>query len=128
MQIAFDDADGEGIVFFGNYFRLAHRALEQYIPQIGIPWKTWFKNDSWGVPLRKVECEYLSPLKPGQQFHAAIRVENLGENSLTFSYEFIFEGKAVAQLKTVHVFLDRKTLTKMAIPEDIRMKLKAQQL
>jgi YbgC/YbaW family acyl-CoA thioester hydrolase len=128
MQIAFDDADGEGIVFFGNYFRLAHRALEQYLPQIGIPWKIWFDNENWGIPLRKVECEYLSPLRPGQQFEAQIHVETLGDSSLTFGYTFFFEGKPVAKLKTVHVFIDRKLLSKIAIPEDLKKILKTQQV
>ena len=127
MTVAFDDADGEGIVFFGNYFRLAHRALEQYLPMIGISWPEWFKHEQWGVPLRKVECEYLSPLRPGQNFGASIQVADLTESTVTFQIDFLMKDKTVAKLKTTHVFIDRKTISKTAIPASIREKLKAQQ-
>lgn len=120
MTVAFDDADGEGIVFFGNYFRLAHRALEQYLPLIGISWSEWFKHEQWGVPLRKVECEYLRPLRPGQTFQAKIQVAELSESTVTFDIDFVCESKVVAKLRSTHVFVDRKSISKMKIPENLR--------
>src|SRR4051812_38085840 len=86
--IPFDEADREDIVFFGNYFRLAHRALEQYLVQHGIAWKEWFANKEFGVPLRHVECDYLKPLKPGEEFFVSINVAEIGESSVHFAYEF----------------------------------------
>lgn len=128
FTVAFDEADGEGIVFFGNYFRLAHRALESYFPEIGIPWSEWFKNDEFGVPLRHAEAEYVKPLRPGQTFEAKIEVLHLGESSVQFSYEFLgSEGESLARLKTSHVFISRKNKQKQAIPETLRLRLQAAQ-
>src|SRR5213080_1680366 len=101
FTVSFDDADSEGIVFFGNYFRLAHRALEAHLPGLGIPWKEWFANKDWGVPLRHVEAEYLQPLRPGDAFDVVIKVLELGESSVHFGYDFLTaEGKPAAKVKT----------------------------
>ncbi len=128
FQVPFDESDGEGIVFFGNYFRLAHRALEQWLPTIGIPWDEWFKNKDWGVPLRHVEADYLRPLRPGDYFEAKILVVNIGESSIHFAYEFVDKkGEVLAKLKTSHVFVSRaaQEMKKLKIPDDVRSRLGA---
>lgn len=122
-QVPFDEGDGEGIVFFGNYFRLAHRALEDFLPEIGIPWAEWFKNPDYGVPLRHVEADYLRPLRPGQSFTVKIEVADLGESSAHFAYEFLVGDQPAAKLKTSHVFVSRPDMKKRSIPDGIRTKL-----
>jgi YbgC/YbaW family acyl-CoA thioester hydrolase len=122
--VPFDEADGEGIVFFGNYFRLAHRALEHYLPELGIPWAEWFANEAWGVPLRHAEADYLRPLKPGDEFSVDVRVLEVGESSVHFAYEFLAkDGQAAARLKTSHVFVQRKNFQKHYVPPSLRERL-----
>jgi len=122
--LAFDEADGEGIVFFGNYFRLAHRALEFHLPQIGIPWVTWFRHPEYGVPLRHVEADYMAPLRPGDTLNIEVGVTKLGDSSVEFIHRFTHaDGKPAATVRTVHVFVSRKTFYKVQIPEDIRGRL-----
>lgn len=125
FKVPFDESDGEGIVFFGNYFRLAHRALEQWLPeQRQIPWEEWFKNPEFGVPLRHVEADYLSPLLPGQEFEIEIQIAEIGSSSVHFNYEFRdLKGKALSQLKTSHVFVSRKDGRKIELPPNIRDRL-----
>lgn len=126
FTVAFDDADGEGIVFFGNYFRLAHRALERWLPEVaGISWAEWFKNPDVGVPLRHVEADYLKPLRPGDTFEARIAVASIGDSSVHFVYEFTAcgGGAPFARLKTSHVFIDRHELKKTSVPASLRSRL-----
>jgi YbgC/YbaW family acyl-CoA thioester hydrolase len=125
FTVAFDEADGEGIVFFGNYFRLAHRAFEAFLPTIGIAWKDWFEAPEFGVPLRHVEADYLAPLKPGDDYEVWISVTDLGESSVHFEYEFKKGSTITAKLKTSHVFVSRPDMKKIAIPETIVRKLKS---
>jgi YbgC/YbaW family acyl-CoA thioester hydrolase len=125
MPIAFDEADSEGIVFFGNYFRLAHRALEQYLPLIGIPWEEWFKHPDYGVPLRHVEADYLGPLHPGEVLSVEIKVRELGDSSVTFGYEFRVANRPTSLLTTAHVFVSRHTRRKTSIPAGLRTRLEA---
>lgn len=124
FKVAFDEADGEGIVFFGNYFRLAHRALEAHLPRLGVPWAEWFKNSEFGVPLRHVEADYLRPLKPGDDYQVSVDVAEIGESSVHFVYEFAsLNGDVLARLKTSHVFASRAGMKKISIPSDMRARL-----
>ncbi|MGE4132109.1 MAG: acyl-CoA thioesterase [Bdellovibrionales bacterium] len=127
FKVAFDEADGEGIVFFGNYFRLAHRAFEAYIPHLGISWEEWFRNPEFGVPLRHVEADYLGPLKPGDDFEAHVRVGDMGNSSVQFHYEFYKEGHLVARLMTAHVFVSRPDMRKISLPQTLVERLRAGQ-
>jgi 4-hydroxybenzoyl-CoA thioesterase len=123
FTVAFDEADSEGIVFFGNYFRLAHRALEQWLPSVGVSWAEWFAAEEYGVPLRHVEADYIGPLRPGDVFEATIQVSEMGESSVVFEYEFLAAGKIVARLKTTHVFVARPAMKKIPIPAALRARL-----
>lgn len=124
FTVAFDEADQEGIVFFGNYFRLAHRALEQWLQDRGIAWPQWFKNPEFGVPLRHVEADYLRPLRPGDSFDVQIRVAEMGDSSVHFEYEFTgLDGALLARLKTSHVFASRAGMKKIPVPEFVRQRL-----
>jgi YbgC/YbaW family acyl-CoA thioester hydrolase len=126
MTAAFDDSDQEGIVFFGNYFRLAHRAFEQFLPQLGIAWNEWFKHPDWGVPLRHVESDYLAPIHPGETFLVHISVDKIGESSVHFSYTFVGQdGQPRAKLKSSHVFLGRPSWKKINVPETLSQRLSA---
>ncbi len=126
--VAFDEADGEGIVFFGNYFRLAHRALEAYLPQIGITWEDWYRHADWGVPLRHVEANYLSPLRPHDDLRIHVTVGTINESSVEFHFHFaLADGRSIAKVKTVHVFVGRKSFAKMPIPEAILKRLQQMQ-
>lgn len=125
FTVPFDEADGEGIVFFGNYFRLAHRAFEQYLPEIGITWREWFAHKDWGVPLRHVEADYRKPLRPGDAFEVAIEVADIGESSVHFRYRFLKDGELAAELKTSHVFVRRPDMAKLSVPKELAAKLRA---
>lgn len=125
FSVAFDEADGEGIVFFGNYFRLAHRALEAHLPRLGVTWTEWFKNPDFGVPLRHVEADYMKPLRPGEDYLVDVAVAEMGESSVHFAYEFrSLNGEVLARLKTSHVFVSRLEMKKITIPTSIRERLK----
>lgn len=124
FKVPFDEADGEGIVFFGNYFRLAHRAFEAYLPTVGIKWEEWFDHPQWGVPLRHVEADYLKPLKPGDEYEVDIRVADMGESSVHFTYEFTCKGAVMAKLKTSHVFVSRPEMKKIPLPTTLVERLK----
>jgi acyl-CoA thioester hydrolase/1,4-dihydroxy-2-naphthoyl-CoA hydrolase len=122
VKVAFDEADSAGIVFFGNYFRFAHRALEHFLPQIGIAWDKWFSGKEIGVPLRHVEADYMRPIRPGEQLQIRTHIANVGESSVEFIFDFQIEGgSSAARVRTVHVFVATEPLgQKIQIPPPIK--------
>ncbi len=123
----FDECDPAGIIFFGNHFKLAHRAIEGFVMNAGIAWKDWFESENFGVPLVHAEADYKSPMRQGHKFLARVRIARLGDSSVEF--ETIFEkanGDTCSVVKTVHVFINTSSMKKQSIPKDIREKLESQ--
>lgn len=122
LRVAFDESDSAGIVFFGNYFRLAHRALEYFLPQIGITWERWFSSKEMGVPLRHVEADYMRPIRPGDHLQVLTQISAVGESSVEFNFEFQLANAApAARVRTVHVFVATEPFgKKIEIPSDIK--------
>lgn len=124
FKVAFDETDCEGLVFFGNYFRLAHRALESWLPIAGISWQEWFKNPDLGCPLRHAEAEFLRPLFAGDDYQVDVTVKEVGTSAVHFDLKFeTLKGELVAKISTSHVFIDRKSKKKSTVPESIRERL-----
>lgn len=124
FQVHFDECDPAGIVFFGNYFKLAHRGIEDFIVDSGITWKDWFQSKDFGVPLIHADADYKIPMFQGESYVANIDVTKIGESSISF--ETVFEtlsGDVCSVVRTVHVFIDSKSMKKRPIPEDFRSKL-----
>jgi acyl-CoA thioester hydrolase/1,4-dihydroxy-2-naphthoyl-CoA hydrolase len=121
QHVHFDECDPAGIVFFGNFFRLAHRAIEEYLPTVGIPWNEWFLGKGYAAPLVHAEADYKSPLFQGEKYKASVQLQKMGESSVTFTTTFAaVNGRLCATVTTVHAFIDTKTKTKIAIPSSIR--------
>lgn len=129
MFVHFDDGDPAGITFFANYFRFAERAFELSLKNSEITWKHWFDHPEWGVPLKHVEAEYKRPLRPGQNCYVRQSVEKLGESSLVLLSEVLDSEKNLcAVVKTTHVFIEKPSLKKRSIPQEIRKFLESKMI
>lgn len=129
LFIHFDDADPAKIVFFGNYYRLAHRAMELSLPQWGLRWDDFFRRPDVGFPVRHSEAEYFRPTRPGQPIYVTVYPERIGESSITFRSEFR-EGPEVssplcAMVRIVHVSVDFASRQKAKLPQSLTEALQA---
>ncbi|MGH7939091.1 MAG: acyl-CoA thioesterase, partial [Bryobacteraceae bacterium] len=87
FPIEFAHTDMGGVMFFGRYLELAHRAYEDLVCHgLGMEWEDWFNNPDWIVPIRALNIEYLSPLRGGSECEIQARVERSGESSFTHTY------------------------------------------
>lgn len=124
-RIVFDECDPAGILFFGHIFSLAHRAFENFVESVGIAYKDWFASESWAVPIRHAEVEFLNPLRLGDTATALVRLKKIGRSSLVVGYSFHTGTQLAAEVETVHVFIDRATGKARTIPEPFAVQLKS---
>ena len=123
VRIYFEQTDPAGIVFYGEFFSIAHRLTEDFLEARKIYWKDWFKHTKWVAPVRYCESEFLNPLYGGRTYTGKVSVERMSKHSITFCV-CLFDGRIkMAQLKTTHVFVLRKTFKKCPIPMIFRKKL-----
>lgn len=126
--VPFHLADPGGVLFFGNAFTLVHQAFEHFvIHQLKCAWSLWFQNPEWIVPIRHAEAEYLQPIWSGQDCQIDIVISSISHTSLTLT-STIHQNGVCCIIKTVHVFCNRDTKLKMAIPVDLLITLEQHQL
>ena len=115
-RIPFDLCDPVGILFYGSIHILAHQALEEALPKIGITWNEWFNSDQ-GAPVRRVECDYFRPMKGNEFFDFEVSFANPTDSSITVHYVVKKEGVVHCDMKVIKVFVDRKKMTKIVMPD-----------
>lgn len=118
-RIPFDLCDPVGILFYGCIYGLVHQALEEALPQMGISWQEWFSSDQ-GAPVRRVECDYYRPMRGNEVFDFEVHFKNPTDSSVTVHYVIKKEDVVHCEVKVLKVFVDRKTMTKIKMPEKYR--------
>ena len=125
IQIRFRDCDPAGILYFGNVYNLAHDCFEDFLKEAKVPWDEWFQSEKYIIPFRHTSCDYFAPLVQGQNYVIFARTLAISNSSFEMQYDFcslsddgnVQPQKIHATVKTVQVFVDKKTMKKTEIPE-----------
>ena len=118
------DTDAAGILFFANYFKLAHEAYESFMDSLDFGLKYVIDRSDVLILIAHAESDYKSSLRLGDEYELSIRVEKLGKTSFVLGYEFTNgNGDVAAALKTVHVAVSKETEKPVALPSALRDRL-----
>lgn len=124
LFIPFHLSDQAGVVFFAHELTLFHMAYERFIEEkLSIPWQTWFQNEEWFVPLKHLHCDYLHPLFAGKECEVEISLISISSSSFTLSSTLSQNGIRCCHIESVHVFCQKSSSQKRAIPEFLNQKL-----
>lgn len=118
------ETDAAGILFFGNYFKIAHDAYESFMTSIGFSLSWILDEAEFLILITHAESEYRQSLLLGESVTVEMHVESIGQSSFVLGYIITNESNnPVAILKTVHVAVKKDTGIKMPLPEELRKKL-----
>ena len=119
-RISFYDCDPAGILFYGRIFEICHSAYEDLIRSFNLTSDYW-NNEEYAVPISHTEGEYMLPLRPGDEVTVEVTVSVLKESSFELSYTCRdSKGDVTNQVKTVHIFVDKKKWKKTPVIEEVR--------
>jgi len=122
-RIKFHDVDAAGIIFYANIFKIAHDAFQEMLWSFELSVK-YFSDKEYAFPIVHSEADYFSPLKFNQEIIVKISVIDVNENSFKIIYLFTNENKIrFAEVKTVHVCVDKTKFDKTKLPEYLKLKL-----
>lgn len=110
LRIRFAHCDPAGIVYFPRYFDLFHSVMENwFVDGMGIDYWRTLREERIGFPSVHAEADYLKPSRMGDILAFELKVERLGERSMTLAIEASGpEGPRVrGRLVVVLVDLDR---------------------
>lgn len=119
-RINFYDCDPAGIFFFARIYELCHGAYEEMIESFNLKEDYW-ANENFIVPILKSEASYHKPIKYGETVSVEISVNNLRTSSFELNYEVKNDkNELCTKVKTVHIFIDKKTWIKKEITGDVK--------
>jgi YbgC/YbaW family acyl-CoA thioester hydrolase len=122
-KINFFDCDPAGILFYARVFQICHSAYESMISSFSLKEDYW-KNTDYAVPITSSEARYFKPLKYGETVTTELTIVQLRNSS--FELGFICKnerGEVCAEVKTIHVFVDKQTWKKKEINKEVRARL-----
>ena len=116
------EIDGQRIVFNSRYLEYADVAVTEFWEWTGIAealpdvWPTTEFN------VRRAEIDYLKPFRLGDTIEAFVRIEKLGNSSLTKRFELAHAetGDLHTVITMVSVHVDLETGRPVALPDAIR--------
>jgi 1,4-dihydroxy-2-naphthoyl-CoA hydrolase len=124
VKIQFHDCDPAGILFFANIYKLAHNAYQEFLEQ-GLTWN-YFEDGNVALPIIKSTAEYHKPMKSGEVFTVKLLVSNLKDSSFELTYLFYDNASDLyAEVKTVHVSVNKITFEKIKLSADLSQLLTA---
>ena len=119
--IKLPDTDAAGILFYSNYFRLAHEAYEEFLDNIDFGLPYILSDAEILLLIAHAEADYKSSLRLGDDYTIAIRVEKIGRTSFDLRYRFLDDtGELAASLKTVHVSVSKETEKPVELPDALK--------
>jgi len=125
--IEFSMCDNAGFLFFSRVFELFHSAYEEFIITSDLE-NDYFNSKEFAIPLIKIEADFKAPIKLHDVINIVIIVTEVKNSTFELTTHLIDESDTTrAIVKSVHVFVDKKTFSKREIPTDFRELLNANQ-
>lgn len=122
-KINFYDCDPAGILFYAKIYELCHSAYEEMIQSFGLKENYW-SNEDYIVPIIHSEAAYHKPLVYDSFVEIELSVITVSSSAFKLAYSCKNEaGDLCVEVKTTHVFVDKKTWRKKPIKDDVRIGL-----
>jgi YbgC/YbaW family acyl-CoA thioester hydrolase len=111
--------DIAGVVYYPQYWDLAHRFFEEAWPEIcGVNYPTLTSEHRLGFPTVSNRCEFIAPLKYGDEVNCTLWLEEVGQHSCRWAYRYVDRsGKTVWNAEVVTVCVDLDTFEKRPLPD-----------
>jgi YbgC/YbaW family acyl-CoA thioester hydrolase len=96
-RIAFHETDAAGIVYFGNFFRLAEEAETHALASLG----SIITRDGYLYPRVHAEADYLAPLRFFDEVSVHYRIIRIGSSSIEWKFDICHGEKICAVVKMI---------------------------
>lgn len=126
-RVDFADTDMAGIIHFSNYFRYMEFAEVAFLRSLGLSVTMAWGEEKLGFPRVSATCDFLHPVRFEDVVDIEVRVERVGNKSVTYSFDFAHQGKPVAKGRVSAVCCRMRSgvhaLEAVEIPAEIRERL-----
>ncbi len=123
LRVRYIECDAQKVVFNSRYGEYVDVGVNEFLRAAGV--LDQFTAGHLDFQLVKQTVEWKRPARYDQVLELSFNVTNLGTTSFTIKAEFRVadDERVLATVETVYVLMDGPTLTKLAIPPEIRTAL-----
>ncbi|HKA06789.1 MAG TPA: thioesterase family protein [Gemmataceae bacterium] len=125
-RVEFGDTDMAGIAHFANFFRYMEAAETEFLRSLGLSVSWQEGSQRLGFPRVSAACDFKRPVRFEDVLDIAVTVEEVGQKSVRYRFDFSHGGREVAVGRITTVFC-RATpnhgLESTEIPAGLRAKL-----
>lgn len=127
INVRLHETDAAGVLFFGNYFKIAHDAYEQYMQSIGFNFRQIIDEEPYLILIVHAEGDFHKPVYVGDSISVSISASKIGRTSFELEYQLTYldtpqklSHQIKAKVKTVHVVIDKETKEPIPLPIKLR--------
>ena len=124
-RVIYGDTDAGQVVYYANYFRWFESGRRELFRSLKI---NYIDLDKKGIitPVVEAHCNYFHPARYDDVVVIETRISDVKEKSIKFDYNIFRkkDRKLLAAGYTVNVFVDKKKMKSMNIPDDLRKNIK----
>jgi len=121
QRVRFADVDHAGIVYYPRFFHYFHVAFEELFGQDGAYMKI-LDQRKVAFPAVHVECDFVRPLRYGDDMTVEVSLDRIGAKSVTLAYLVTPVGADApcARAKVTCATIDMTTFRAIPVPDDLR--------
>ena len=121
VRIRFAHCDPAGIVFFPQYLTLTNALVEDWFTDgLGIDYAAMIGTRRIGLPIVKLECEFIRPSRMGESLSMRLSLDALGRRSIGLGIDAHRDNSLCFRSKQVLVTTSLDAGKSIDIPYDIR--------
>jgi len=117
-RIYYHDTDAGGVVYYGAYLKHLEEARAEFLRSKGVSMEE-YANKGFLFPIVRLEIDYKSPARYGDEISVFCRLEKTGNASFEFAQEIKRGEVLILKARMVSACVDNK-LKPVRIPEEIR--------
>jgi 4-hydroxybenzoyl-CoA thioesterase len=122
--IRFSHCDPAGIVYFPEFFDLAHATMEDWFREgLRQPLPDLIRDRRVGTPTVAVQCDFLKPLRMGDTLRFELRVLKAGSASVQLAYSGKKDGSEHLRITQTIAFMALDAGVATPIPDDLRPRI-----
>lgn len=120
LYIPFHFIDSAGILFFGKSTELYHQVYETWLLASGKSWDAIFSSNDIGIPIKHFSADFKKPVLGGSFYTGSLTVAKVGNTSFEVLFKLMKDNVCCFTTTTTHVFMSKKSLSPLPIPEEWR--------
>ena len=124
-RVIYGDTDAGQVVYYASYFRWFESGRRELFRSLKID---YIELDKSGIitPVVEAHCNYFHPARYDDIVVVETRISEIKEKSIKFENKVFRkkDKKLLAAGYTINVFVDKKKMKSVKIPETIRKKIK----